>query len=150
MTSPTEIDNFDQFINELNNSFNSDKEMTFTITEHNFVPGQVNIRVYRTAAGNELTTENREDCTSEYVSADKWTGTGDTHSISFKFTEDYVYQVTISATDASGRTLAEKASPIFEIDKTAPVLKTPTNLDVLVFTNKNTETSATPLYFSEL
>lgn len=147
MTSPTEIDNFDQFINELNNSFNSDKEMTFTITEHNFVPGQVNIRVYRTAAGNDLTTENREDCTSKYVSADKWTGTGDTHSISFKFTEDYVYQVTISATDASGRTLTEKASPVFEIDKTAPVLKTPTNLDVLVFTNKNTETSATPLEF---
>lgn len=147
LTSPTEIDNFDQFINELNNSFNSDKEMTFTITEHNFVPGQVNIRIYRTAAGNELTTENREDCTSEYVSADKWTSSGDTHSISFKFTEDYVYQVTISATDASGRTLAEKASPVFEIDKTAPVLKTPTNLDVLVFTNKNTETSATPLEF---
>ena len=147
MTSPTEIDNFDQFINELNNSFNSDKEMTFTITEHNFVPGQVNIRVYRTAAGNELTTENRKDCTSEYVSADKWTSTGDTHSISFKFTEDYVYQVTISATDAAGRTLAEKASPVFEIDKTAPVLKTPTNLDVLIFTNKNTETSATPLEF---
>lgn len=147
MTSPTEIDNFDQFINELNNSFNSDKEMTFTITEHNFVPSQVNIRVYRTAAGNELTTENREDCTSEYVSSDKWKGIGDTHSIRFEFTEDYVYQVTISATDASGRTLAEKASPVFEIDKTAPVLKTPTNLDVLVFTNKNTETSATPIEF---
>ena len=147
MTSPTEIDNFDQFINELNNSFNSNKEMTFTITEHNFVPGQVNIRIYRTAAGNELTTEIREDCTSEYVSADKWISTGDTHSISFKFTEDYVYQVTISATDAAGRTLAEKASPVFEIDKTAPVLKTPTNLDVLIFTDKNTETSATPLEF---
>lgn len=147
MTSPTEIDNFDQFINELNNSFNFDKEMTFTITEHNFVPSQVNIRVYRTAAGNELTTENREDCTSEYVSVEKWTSTGDKHIISFKFTEDYVYQVTIIATDASGRTLSEKASPVFEIDKTAPVLKTPKNLDVLVFTNKNTETSATPLEF---
>lgn len=147
MTDPIATDNFDQFINDLNNSFNIDKEMTFTITEHNFVASQVNIRVYRTAAGNELTTENREDCTAEFVSADKWTGTGDTHTISFKFTEDYVYQVTISATDASGRTLAEKASPVFEIDKTAPVLKTPTNLDVLVFTNKNTEASATPLEF---
>ncbi len=147
MTNPAEIDNFDQFINELNNSFNSDKEMTFTVTEHNFIPSQAVIQVYRTSAGNELTTENREDCSSEYVSEDKWTGTDDTHSISLKFVEDYVYQVTISVTDASGRTLAEKTSPVFEIDKTVPVLKTPTNLDVLVFTNKNTETSATPLEF---
>lgn len=147
MTDPTEIDNFDQFINNLENSFNIDKEMTFTITEHNFVPGLVNIRVYRTKAGQELTMENREDCTSEYISSNNWTSVGDTHTLSLKFTEDYVYQVVISATDASGRILAEKASPLFEIDKTAPILKTPANLDVLVFTSKNTETSATPLEF---
>lgn len=147
MTDPTEIDNFEQFVNDLENSFNIDKEMTFTITEHNFVPSLVNIRVYRTKAGQEFTTGNREDCTSEYISSNNWTSVGDTHTLSFKFTEDYVYQVVISATDASGRILAEKASPIFEIDKTAPVLKTPANLDVLVFTSKNTETSATPLEF---
>ena len=147
MTDPTETDNFDQFLNDLENSFKVDKEMVITITEHNFVPSLVNLRIYRTKAGQELTADNREDCTSELISENSWVNNGDEHTIRFRFTKDYVYQVAIRATDASGRTMEEKTSPVFEIDKTAPALKSPENLDVLVFTSKNKEKSATPIQF---
>lgn len=149
MTDPVLVHNFDQFVNDAKNSFNIDKEMTLTITEHNFVPNMVAIHIYRTAAGQELTTSNREECTSEYISADKWTGTGDTHTISFTFSSDYVYQVVIGGTDESGRVITDTTSPMFEIDKTKPVLKTPNNLDVLVYTIKNTETEAKPIVFED-
>ena len=72
MTDPTETDNFDQFLNDLENSFKVDKEMVITITEHNFVPSLVNLRIYRTKAGQELTADNREDCTSELISENSW------------------------------------------------------------------------------
>lgn len=147
MTDPTETDNFDQFLNDLENSFKVDKEMVITITEHNFVPSLVNLRIYRTKAGQELAADNREDCTSELISENSWVNNGDEHTIRFRFTKDYVYQVAIRATDASGRTMEEKTSPVFEIDKTAPALKSPENLDVLVFTSKNKEKSATPIQF---
>lgn len=149
MTDPVLVHNFDQFVNDAKNSFNIDKEMTLTITEHNFVPNMVDIHIYRTAAGQELTTSNREECSSEYISADKWTGTGDTHTISFTFSSDYVYQVVIGGTDESGRVITDTTSPMFEIDKTKPILKTPNNLDVLVYTNKNTETEAKPIVFED-
>lgn len=149
LTDPTLVNNFDQFINDAQNSFNVDKEMTLTITEHNFVPDMVAIYVYRTEAGKELTTATREECTTDYISADKWKSTGDTHTISFTFSADYVYQVVVGGTDASGRIIADSQSPVFEIDKTKPVLKTPKNLDVLVYTIKNTETEAASIVFDD-
>ncbi|MCM1508162.1 MAG: hypothetical protein NC177_13690 [Ruminococcus flavefaciens] len=149
LTDPRLVTNFDQFINDAQNSFNVDKEMTLTITEHNFVPGMVAIHIYRTEAGKELTTANREECTADYISADKWQSTGDTHTINFTFSSDYVYQVVVGGTDASGRIIADSQSPVFEIDKTKPVLKTPKNLDVLVYTIKNTETEAAPIVFDD-
>ncbi|MBR3628881.1 MAG: hypothetical protein IKN55_00190 [Oscillospiraceae bacterium] len=149
LTDPIETDNFDQFKNDRDNSFNLSKEMTFTVTEHNFVPEAVNIRIYRVPAGQEFTASGRTDCTQEYLSKSKWTGTGDVHTISFTFADDYVYQVSISAADASGRTLAEKTSPVFEIDKTAPVLKTPEDLQKIAYTAKDKDASAKPIQFED-
>lgn len=149
LTDPRVVHNFDQFVNSADNSFNTDKEMTITITEHNFVASLVSIRIYRTKAGQELTTTNREDCTSEYITPDKWRSNGDTHTISFTFSADYVYQVMIGGTDASGRMIPDNQSQVFEIDKTKPVLKNPENLDVLVYTSKNTETEAKAIEFED-
>ncbi|MCR4645623.1 MAG: hypothetical protein K5695_09485 [Oscillospiraceae bacterium] len=149
LTNPVETDNFDQFINQRENSFNVNKEMTFTITEHNFIPEGVNIHVVRVPAGQEFTTGSKEDCTAQYISKDMWKDTGDTHTLSFTFAEDYVYQVSISTVDASGRSLAQKTSPVFEIDKTAPVLKTPNDLEKIVYTSKDTATSAKPIVFED-
>lgn len=149
LTDPRVVHNFDQFVNSADNSFNTDKEMTITITEHNFVASLVSIRIYRTKAGQELTTTNREDCTSEYITPDKWRSNGDTHTISFTFSADYVYQVMIGGTDASGRMIPDNQSQVFEIDKTKPVLKNPKNLDVLVYTSKNTETEAKAIEFED-
>ncbi|MBQ7621669.1 MAG: hypothetical protein IJV02_04585, partial [Candidatus Methanomethylophilaceae archaeon] len=149
LSDPVERDNFDQFINDLDNSFNFDKEMSFTIEEHNFVPELVKLHVYRVPAGTEMTNSSREDCTDQYYTPEKWNTQGDTHTFSFKISEDYVYQVTISVQDASGRSTAEKASPVFEIDKTAPVLKTPVNKDTIVYTRKDTATSAEAIVFQD-
>ena len=149
LTDPIETDNFDQFKNNRDNSFNVNKEMTFTVTEHNFVPEAVNIHIYRVPAGEEFTASGRKDCTEEYLSKSKWTDTGDSHTISFTFSEDYVYQVSINASDAAGRTLAEKTSPVFEIDKTAPVLKTPTDLEKIAYTAKDKASSAKPIQFED-
>ena len=149
LKDPLIVDNFTDFINDLENSFNVDKEMTFTITEHNFTANGVNIHVYRVPAGQELTDGNREDCTSEYVTDNMWTSNGDTHNAGFTFSTDYVYQVSITVTDKSGRTPATLTSPVFEIDKTKPVLKTPDNRDKLVYTKKSTQTEADSIVFED-
>ena len=149
LKDPMIVDNFTDFINNLENSFNADKEMTFAITEHNFVAAGVNIRVYRAPAGQELSDGNREDCTADYVTENMWTSNGDTHNASLKFSSDYVYQVSITVTDKSGRTPATATSPVFEIDKTKPVLKTPDNRDKLVYTKKSTQTEADSIVFED-
>lgn len=148
-SNPAENDNFDQFINDSRNSFNTEKVMQVSINEHNFVPELVDIHVYRTEPGRELTTYNREDCTSEFYSSDKWVSNGDTHSISFKFSKDNVYQIIVNATDASGRRMAEKISPVFEIDTKAPVLKTPANFENMVYTNKNLKAAVQPIVYED-
>lgn len=149
LKDPMIVDNFTDFINNLENSFNADKEMTFAITEHNFAAAGVNIRVYRAPAGQELSDGNREDCTADYVTENMWTSNGDTHNASLKFSSDYVYQVSITVTDKSGRTPATATSPVFEIDKTKPVLKTPDNRDKLVYTKKSTQTEAASIVFED-
>jgi len=149
LTDPTETDNFDQFINNLNNSFNVNKEMTISVVEHNFQPDMVDLHIYRVPAGQSFNNGNRTECTSQYVSAGQWNSSGDNHSISFTFEEDYIYQVSIGVTDASGRTLAAKNSPVFEIDKTVPVLQSPDDLSSIVYTKKDTKTKADPIVFND-
>jgi len=149
MTDPVLVHNFDQFINNSDNSFNVDKEMTFTITEHNFNPDRVKITVYRAPSGEELTSSNRADCTSEYISSDMWNKNGDINAISFSFKNDYVYQVEVRGTDESGRAISETISPVFEIDKTKPVLKTPKNFDVMVYTSKNLNKELQDILFDD-
>lgn len=137
-TDPVIVHNFDQLVNDAENSFNSDKEVTITITEHNFAPELVAITIYRVGAGQPLTVGNRQDCTKEYIDGNNWSTVGNDHTISFIFSSNYVYQVIIGGMDESGRKIPECISPVFEIDKIKPVLKAPANMEALIYTNDST------------
>ncbi|MBE6843106.1 MAG: hypothetical protein E7510_09810 [Ruminococcus sp.] len=138
LTDPVVSHNFNQLVNNAENSFNSSKEVKITVTEHNFNQELVNIKVYRIDAGKMLTEDNRQDCTSEYINQNRWHTVGDTHTINLTFSNDYVYQVTIAGMDVSGRSIPAVKSPVFEIDQKKPVLKTPVNLKALVYTDDAT------------
>lgn len=145
-TNPTIGDNFKEFENNSENSFNVDKVMNFTITEHNFSPELVDIIIYRVDAGQELTSSNRKDYT-EHIRFDDWSNNGDIHTRNIYFTDDAVYQVSIQITDTSGRKTNILISPVFEIDKTSPVLETPDNLSVCIYNDNDTE--AEPIIFTD-
>ncbi len=134
LTDPVIEHNFNELINDAENSFNTDKQVTITITEHNFKPELVKLNIYRADAGQQSADD---DCTGEYVRENSWSSVGDTHTISFTFANDYVYRVAVSGMDASGRIIPLNESQVFEIDKTAPVLETPANLKALIYTTEN-------------
>ena len=149
LKDPVVVTNFGDLTNSARNSFRGDQKVTFSITEHNFVKDSVRIRVERAASGKELNSSNREDCTSEFVTRDMWTDNGDVHTAGFTFSKDAVYRVSVSVTDAAGRSAADAVSPIFEVDKKKPVLDTPADLSRLVYTKKSTQTEADPITFTD-
>ena len=149
LRDPVVVTNFSELTNGSKNSFRGDQKVTFSITEHNFVKDSVRITVERAPSGKELNSTNREDCTNEFVTRDMWTDSGDVHTAGFTFSKDAVYRVTISATDAAGRSAASAVSPIFEVDKKKPVLNQPANLSRIVYTKKNPQTEADPIVFAD-
>ena len=146
---PVVVSNFSELTNGAGNSFRSDQKVTLSITEHNFVRDSVRITVERAPSGKELNSANRVDCTNEFVTRDMWTGSGDVHTAGFTFSKDAVYRVTVSVTDAAGRSAATVVSPIFEVDKKKPVLDGPANLSKLVYTKKSPQTEADPITFAD-
>ncbi|MBQ5335223.1 MAG: hypothetical protein J6Z45_04670 [Oscillospiraceae bacterium] len=149
LRDPVVTSNFSELTNGARNSFRSDQKVTFSINEHNFVRDSVRITVERAPSGKELNSANRVDCTNEFVTRDMWTDNGDVHTAGFTFSKDAVYRVTISVTDAAGRSSANAVSPIFEVDKKKPILDQPANLSKIVYTKKNPQTEADPIVFAD-
>lgn len=118
LTDPIENDNLNTFINEYNNTFSETKIMTMSIKEHNFDSSLVNVVVYKVPAGETLTSSN----VTVIPTTLNWSNNGDNHTTTISFTDDAVYQIIISVSDLSGRTIDRKTSEIFEIDKTIPIL----------------------------
>lgn len=121
-TVPFISENFYEFANAQENSFNTDKTATITIVEHNFDPNLTNLRITRKAAGGEHSHNGMVDVTNEILGGNKWNKNVDTYTISFTFSEDAVYYVEIAPVDLASNRGAKHNTVVFEIDKTVPVV----------------------------
>jgi hypothetical protein len=122
-TQPVIEDNFTEFIHvDSENSFNTDKTITIQVTEHNFNPAAINLRVTRKGAGEEHNTAGLTDVTEEAVGENEWETNGDQHEISFTLHQDAIYRISIAPIDLAENSADSKSTVIFEIDQTAPVV----------------------------
>lgn len=121
-TAPAIVENFAEFANNAENSFNADKVATITITEHNFDPDLVNLRITKKAAGAEHSHDGMVDVTAEFMAGKSWSKNGDTYSIAFAFSQDAVYHIQIAPVDLASNEGGLRSAVVFEIDKTVPVV----------------------------
>lgn len=121
-TVPMIVENFWEFANEQENSFNVDKTAQIKIVEHNFDAGLTNLRITRKAAGGEHSHNGMVDVTKEVLGGRTWTRNGDSYTIEFTFSTDAVYYVEIAPVDLASNQGAKHNTVIFEIDKTVPVV----------------------------
>lgn len=122
-TPPVVEDNFCDFIKSAqDNYFGTEKTAVVKITEHNFDPNLVGLKVLRKDAGAEHTENDFIDVTYSMVSLADWTDDNDKHTLSFQFDHDAVYRIEISPSDSAGNTSDYRSSEIFEIDTTIPVV----------------------------
>ena len=122
-TSPVVEENFSDFINrDKDNYLNTEKTAVIKITEHNFDPNLVGLKILKKDAGTEHNENDFTDVTYSMVSMADWSDDSDTHTLSIKFDYDAVYRIEISPSDPSGNTSDYRSSEIFEIDTTLPVV----------------------------
>lgn len=121
-TKPTVEENFAEFSNSTENSFNTDKTVSITVAEHNFDPELLNLKIMRKEAGEEHSANGMEDATGMVLGGARWESTGDIHTISFTFDLDGVYRMEMTPTDLATNIADQCSTVIFEIDKTAPVV----------------------------
>lgn len=123
-TNPSIEENFITFSNgATSNSFNTDKTATIKITEHNFDPELVSLKIFSKSAGAEHKSEGFADVTSEILGFSRWLSEGDVHNISFTFSRDAVYRIEISPKDLAENSIEIRSTVVFEIDKTVPIVK---------------------------
>ena len=60
-TAPVVEENFAEFSNSAENSFNTDKTVNITITEHNFDPELLNLKIIRKEPGEEHSAQGNQD-----------------------------------------------------------------------------------------
>ena len=121
-TAPVVEENFAEFSNSAENSFNTDKTVNITITEHNFDPELLNLKIIRKEPGEEHSAQGMEDATGMVLGGAKWESIGDVHTASFTFHFDGIYRMEMAPTDLATNTGEPCSTVIFEIDKTAPVV----------------------------
>lgn len=122
-TKPVISDNFIEFSNETTeNSFNYDMTASVSVTEHNFDPNLINLRILRKDAGSNHNNSGLVDVTAQLLSSVNWSSNGDIHTISFTISQDAVYQIEMTPADLAGNTADYRSTVVFEIDKTAPVI----------------------------
>lgn len=129
-TRPVVQENFSEFINSAENSFNADKTVSISVVEHNFDPELMNLKIYRKASGSQHNSDGFEDATSELLGAANWQSKEDVHTLSFTFAQDAVYYIEITPVDLAANSADKYSSAVFEIDKTAPVVSMKNGLSV--------------------
>ncbi len=122
-TKPLVTENFSEFTDStMESTFNQDKTVSISITEHNFDSELVKLRIFRKTAGSEHDDAALEDITSQMIRGEIWTAEGDVHSISFAISEDAVYRIEMTPADLAGNEADFSSTTVFEIDKTVPVV----------------------------
>lgn len=123
-TNPAVTENFIEFSSpETDNSFNEDKTVSITVTEHHFDPNLMGLRVYEKESGAEHSADGMTDVTDTMVSAGQWTDEGDVHTLTFEVGAEAVYQIEMTPRDLAGNSADSRSTVIFEIDKTVPVIE---------------------------
>lgn len=123
-TKPDIKENFVTFSNgATNNSFNSDKIATIKITDHNFDPGLVNLKIAGKGAGGNHNSTGFTDITHGMLDSARWESVGDVHTISLTFSKDAVYKIEMAPEDLAGNSTELRSTVVFEIDQTVPVVK---------------------------
>lgn len=122
-TKPVVVDNFVEFTSETTkNSFNTNKTVTISITEHNFDPNLVQLHIFRKDAGSSHSAAGMKDVTTEMVGYGGWHNERDVHTITFMVSADAVYQIEMSPVDLAGNAADHRNTVVFEIDQTIPVV----------------------------
>lgn len=122
-TPPVVEENFSDFVSrDTDNYLNTEKTAVIKITEHNFDPNLVGLKILKKDAGTEHTENDLTDVTYSMVSMADWSDDNDTHTLSIKFDNDAIYRIEISPSDPSGNTSDYRSSEIFEIDTTIPIV----------------------------
>ena len=154
MTDPVITDNniFKGLSNGNDNSFQEPQTISFTVKEHNFDPDSVVVKVYGGEPGTDHTTGTLTDVTSKVISGGlKWTDSGDSHTATITVSDDGVYRIEISGKDKSGRDIKKQESPVFEIDKVAPVLdkSSPDNKSTIIYDKTSKAEKPDNIVFSD-
>ena len=124
-TKPGIATNFETFVDPAHeNHFAESKTAVITITEHNFSPELVKLRVYQREAGTSKGSAEFKDVTASVLKNAQWTteANKDVHTIQFVLEADAVYQIELEPSDLAGNQAERIASQIFEIDQTIPVI----------------------------
>ncbi|OPX42039.1 hypothetical protein CLHUN_40980 [Ruminiclostridium hungatei] len=123
-TKPGIEDNFATFSNSAtNNSFNTDKTATIKITDHNFDPKLVDLKISGKDAGGDHNSTGFVDITPEISGSAHWESVGDVHTISLTFSKDAVYKIEMCPKDLAENSTDLRSTTVFEIDQTVPVVK---------------------------
>lgn len=133
--------------------FNTSRNVTITVTEKNFDPGKIRASIRFTA----------EDGSSKYLSVGKWTSMGITHTAQVEFSENGVYTMQVTGTDAVGNNAAAtmyigQAAQEWVVDTTieAPTIQhiaegssySGTLIPEVIAVDKNFENLTLRLYFT--
>lgn len=122
-TNPVVEDNFVEFNNTATeNSFNQDKTVSISITEHNFDSTLTQLRIFTKAAGSDHNMDNLTDVTTQFIGGANWVTNGDIHTITFTISTDAVYQIEMTPADLAGNVSDYRSTVVFEIDKTVPIV----------------------------
>lgn len=158
-TSPVVTNNFADFSNIITeDSFNMDKTVSISITEHNFDSDLVNLHIFQKNAGTDHSNGGFTDITEKLIGNEKWSSNEDIHTITFTVSEDAVYQIEMNPIDLANNAAGYSSTVVFEIDKTVPVVsarngKPVGENDVLfldIYTYERKEESSPTVEFSDL
>lgn len=95
------------------NYFNADRTATIVITEHNFDPSRVTVRVNA--------SDNGQTIGAPTISG--WSTSGDTHTATIHYGTDAMFTFDIECEDRAGNVMADFTEQTFYVDKTNPTLE---------------------------
>ncbi len=132
-------ENFVEFTSDKTENFFNDKNKTavIKITEHNFDPSLVGLRIMKKDAGLTHDSANFTDVTDLMVGGYSWVSVDDTHTLTIEFWSDAIYQVEIYPSDLAGNISEFRNTDVFEIDTTIPIAISKNGESVLGRENEN-------------
>ena len=113
--------------------FSKEQVAEIVVNEHNFVNGDMGIKVYYLPSGSDHVLDDENWMEIGYQP--DWVDDGDTHTLKIHFAKDGIYRITMNPIDRAGNKgvfeqNSSEHTAIFEIDLTTPVLSRKSDLHV--------------------